>query len=459
MKYVPHDYQTYASQFIIRNKEAAIFLDCGLGKTSITLTALNDLMFDYFEFNKALVIAPLRVARLSWPDELKKWDHLKNLTYSVVVGSVDERKAALEKKADLYIINRENIDWLIEKSGNPFDFDCVVIDELSSFKNYRAKRFKSLLKVRLQIKRIIGLTGTPAGNGLMDLWAEFKILDLGKRLYRFITTFRNEYFRPDKRNGQVIFTYKPLPGAEDAIYRKISDMTVSMKSTDYLKMPELISNEYKVYLSNEEMAVYEQFKEDYIAELGDKELTAANAASLTNRLSQMANGAIYDDDKNVANFHDRKLDALEDLIEAANGKPVLVSYWFKHDLGRIKERLDYLGVSYDVIGSVESIRNWNAGKLQVGLINPASCGHGVNLQAGGSTLIWYGLTWSLELYEQTVARLWRQGQTSNTVIIEHIVTAGTVDESILRALKAKDKTQSALLDAVKAELRRKQHDS
>lgn len=456
MKYIPHDYQTYASEFIIRNKEAAVFLDCGLGKTSITLTALNDLMFDYFEFNKVLIIAPLRVAKLSWPDELKKWDHLKNLTYSVVVGSADERIAALKKKADLYIINRENIDWLIEKSGIPFDFDCVVIDELSSFKNYRAKRFKSLLKVRPQIKRIIGLTGTPAGNGLMDLWAEFRLLDLGKRLYRFITAFRNEYFRPDKRNGQVIFTYKPLPGAEDAIYKRIGDMTISMKSTDYLKMPELISNEYKVYLSDKEMAVYESFKEDYITELGDKELTAANAASLTNRLSQMANGAIYDDDKNVTNFHDRKLDALEDLIEAANGKPVLVSYWFKHDLDRIKERLDYLGVSYDVIGSVESIRNWNSGKLQVGLINPASCGHGVNLQAGGSTLIWYGLTWSLELYEQTVARLWRQGQTANTVVIEHIVTAGTVDESILRALQAKDKTQSALLDAVKAELRRKQ---
>lgn len=346
------------------------------------------------------------------------------------------------------------MEWLIEKSGVPFDFECVVIDELSSFKNFRAKRFKSLLKVRPQIKRIIGLTGSPAGNGLMDIWAEFRLLDLGKRLGRFITYYRNEYFRPDKRNGQVVFSYKPLPGAEDAIYERISDMTISMKSTDYLDMPELISNEYKVYLSDKEMATYEEFRNEYITELGDKELTAANAASLTNRLSQMANGAIYDEDKNITYFHDRKLDALEDIIEAANGKPVLVSYWFKHDLERIKDRLDYLGVNYDVISSTDSIRNWNEGKLQVGLINPASCGHGVNLQDGGSTIIWYGLTWSLELYQQTIARLWRQGQTSKTVVVEHIVTAGTVDESILKALQKKDATQSSLIEAVKAEIGR-----
>ena len=455
MKYHPHKYQTYASEFIKSHDEAAVFLDCGLGKTSITLTALNDLMFDSFEFNKVLIIAPLRVAKVSWPDELKKWDHLSFLNYSLVVGTEKERIEALNKKADLYIINRENIEWLIDKSNYSFDFDCIVIDELSSFKNYRSKRVKSLLKVRPRVKRIIGLTGSPAGNGLMDLWAEFRVLDMGKRLGRFITNYRNDYFMPDKRNNEVIFSYKPLPGAEDAIYKKISDMTISMKSTDYLDMPELISNEYKVYLSDKEMRTYESFKEQYVMELFDKEITAANAASLTNRLSQLANGAIYDDDKDITYFHDKKLDALEDLIEAANGKPVLVSYWFKHDLERIKTRLDKLKIAYEVISSVESIRHWNEGRLQVGLINPASCGHGVNLQEGGSTIIWFGLTWSLELYEQTIARLWRQGQKSRTVVVEHIVAADTVDESILKALKTKDKTQSALIEAVKAEIKRR----
>ena len=455
MKYHPHKYQTYASEFIKSHNEAAVFLDCGLGKTSITLTALNDLMFDSFEFNKVLIIAPLRVAKVSWPDELKKWDHLSFLNYSLVVGTEKERIEALNKKADLYIINRENVEWLIEKSNYRFDFDCIVIDELSSFKNYRSKRVKSLLKVRPRVKRIIGLTGSPAGNGLMDLWAEFRALDMGKRLGRFITNYRNDYFIPDKRNNEVIFSYKPLPGAEDAIYKKISDMTISMKSTDYLDMPELISNEYKVYLSDKEMRTYESFKEQYVMELFDKEITAANAASLTNRLSQLANGAIYDDDKDITYFHDKKLDALEDLIEAANGKLVLVSYWFKHDLERIKTRLDKLKIAYEVISSVESIRHWNEGRLQVGLINPASCGHGVNLQEGGSTIIWFGLTWSLELYEQTIARLWRQGQKSRTVVVEHIVAADTVDESILKALKTKDKTQSALIEAVKAEIKRR----
>ena len=455
MKYHPHKYQTYASEFIKSHDEAAVFLDCGLGKTSITLTALNDLMFDSFEFNKVLIIAPLRVAKVSWPDELKKWDHLSLLNYSLVVGTEKERKEALAKKADLYIINRENVEWLIEKSNYRFDFDCIVIDELSSFKNYRSKRVKSLLKVRPRVKRIIGLTGSPAGNGLMDLWAEFRVLDMGKRLGRFITSYRNDYFMPDKRNNEIIFSYKPLPGAEDAIYKKISDMTISMKSTDYLDMPELISNEYKVYLSEKEMRTYESFKEQYVMELSEKEITAANAASLTNRLSQLANGAIYDDDKDITYFHDKKLDALEDLIEAANGKPVLVSYWFKHDLERIKTRLDKLKIAYEVISSVESIRHWNEGRLQVGLINPASCGHGVNLQEGGSTIIWFGLTWSLELYEQTIARLWRQGQKSRTVVVEHIVAADTVDESILKALKTKDKTQSALIEAVKAEIKRR----
>ena len=454
MQYNPHKYQDYSKEFIETHPVSSLFLDCGLGKTVITLSALNDLLFDSFDAHKVLIIAPLRVGRDVWPNEIKKWCHLRNLEYRVAIGTEAERLSALRARADIYIINRENVQWLIEKSGIKFDFDTLVLDELSSFKNGRSKRFQSLLKVRPYVKRVVGLTGTPASNGLMDLWAEFRVLDAGKRLGRFITNYRNDYFRPDKRNGQVIFTYKPLPGSEERIYEKISDMTISMKSTDYLDMPELISNEYKVYLSDKEMALYESLKEDYIAELDDKELTAANAASLTNKLSQLANGAIYDDDRNVTYFHDRKLDALEDLIEAANGKPILVSYWFKHDLERIKERLDNLGVHYEVISSVGSIRDWNSGKLEVGLINPASCGHGVNLQEGGSTLIWYGLTWSLELYQQTIARLWRQGQSSKTVVVQHIVTAGTVDESILKALQRKDATQASLIEAVKAEIGR-----
>lgn len=455
MIYQPHKYQIYTTEFIKDHNEAAVFLDCGLGKTSITLTALNDLMFDSFEFNKVLIIAPLRVAKVSWPDELKKWDHLSFMTYSLVLGSEKERLEALNKKADLYIINRENVEWLITKSHYNFDFGCIVIDELSSFKNYRSKRVKALLKVRPMVKRIIGLTGTPAGNGLMDLWCEFKVLDNGKRLGRFITNYRNDYFVPDKRNGAVIFSYKALPGAEEAIYKKISDMTISMKSTDYLEMPELISNEYKVYLSPSEMKTYKRFKNELVMELKDKEISASNAASLTLRLSQLANGAIYDDDKVATYFHGKKLDALEDIIEAMNGKPTLVSYWFKHDLERIKERLDKLCVPYEIINSSTSIRNWNEGKIQVGLINPASSGFGVNLQDGGSTLIWFGLTWSLELYEQTIARLWRQGQKSKTVVVIHIVASDTVDESILKALKTKDKTQSALIEAVKAEIKRR----
>ncbi len=455
MIYHPHKYQTYASEFIKSHDEAAVFLDCGLGKTSITLTALNDLMFDSFEFNKTLIIAPLRVAKVSWPDELKKWDHLSLFNYALVVGTEKERLDALHKKADIYIINRENVEWLIEKSGYEFDFDCVVIDELSSFKNYRSKRVKSLLKVRPYIKRIIGLTGSPAGNGLMDLWAEFRILDKGKRLGRFITNYRVNYFEPDKRNGAIVFSYKPLPGAEDAIYQKISDMTISMKSTDYLDMPELISNEYRVLLSEDEMDQYDELKKKFTLEILDREITAANAATLTNQLVQLANGAIYDDAKNITYFHNKKLDALEDLIEAANGKPVLVCYWFNHDLIRIKSKLDKLGVTYEVISSVESIREWNEKKIQIGLINPAGCGHGINLQDGGSTLIRFGLTWSLELYEQTIARLWRQGQKSKTVVVVHIVASNTVDESILKALKTKDATQSALIAAMKAEIGRR----
>ena len=447
MNFSPHNYQSYAIDYIETHPVAAVLLDMGLGKTVISLTAIADLLFDSFEAHRILVVAPLRVARDTWPAEISKWQHLKHQTYAVAVGTIKERKAALSAGADITIINRENLGWLIDSSGYEFDYDMVIIDELSSFKNHQSKRFQSLMKVRPKIKRIIGLTGTPSSNGLMDLWAEFKLLDFGERLGRFITHYRNNYFIPDKRNGEIIYSYKPMPYAEDAIYRKISDITISMKSTEHLQMPELITSQYEVQLSEEEEQRYEELKADFILELPEGEITAANAASLTGKLSQLANGAIYDDEGNIVEFHDRKLDALEDIIESANGKPLLVAYWFKHDLQRIKKRFDVreIKTSKDII-------DWNNGDIPVAVIHPASAGHGLNLQAGGSTLIWFGLTWSLELYQQTNARLWRQGQSSGTVVIEHIITKGTIDERILKALSLKEVSQNALIDAVKANL-------
>lgn len=457
MKFKPHDYQKYATQFIKKNPIAALLLDMGLGKTIITLTAIHDLMFDSFEVQKVLIIAPLRVARDTWSAEIEKWEHLKHLTYSVAVGTVEERISALKQKADIYIINRENIQWLVEESGIPFDFQMIVIDELSSFKNHQTKRFKALMKVRPKAKRIVGLTGTPSSNGLMDLYAEFRLLDMGERLGRFIGQFRNTYFQPDKRNGMIVYSYKPLPYAEDAIYEKISDITISMRSTDHLNMPELIMSEYCVEMSAEEKGKYMELKKELILELPDSEITAANAASLSNKLSQMANGAIYDDSRQTVRIHNRKLDALEDIIEAANGKPLLVAYWFKHDLERIKERLHKLHIPFSTMDKSNSIRKWNNRELPVALIHPASAGHGLNLQSGGSCLVWFGLTWSLELYQQTNARLWRQGQKSATVVIQHIITKGTVDERIMKALQDKDETQTALLEAVKAEIAREEY--
>lgn len=419
----------------------------------LTLTSISHLLFDSFKVHKVLVVAPLRVARDTWPQELEKWSHLDHLIWSVAVGTEAERKAVLLKKADIYIINRENVQWLVEDSGIPFNYDMVIIDELSSFKNHKAKRFKALMKVRPHIKRVVGLTGTPTGNGLMDLWAEFRLLDMGKRLGRFIGKYRDDYFIPDKRNGQIIFSYKPLPFAEDAIYRQISDITISMKSTDHLKMPELISSEYPVKLSEQERKRYEELKRDLVLQLPGGDITAANAASLSSKLSQMANGAVYSDTQEIIRIHDRKLDALDDLIEAANGKPVLVAYWFRHDLERITERLRHNKIKFSRLDSSESIRSWNSGELPVALIHPASAGHGLNLQQGGSTLIWFGLTWSLELYQQTNARLWRQGQTENTVVVQHIITKDTIDGRILKALREKNSTQAALINAVKADLK------
>ncbi len=446
MRYEAHDYQKYATDFILTHPIAAVFLEMGLGKSVITLTALFDLILDQFLIRKVLVIAPLRVARDTWPLEIRKWDHLSGLTYSVAVGNESERRTALMRTADIYIINRENVDWLITKSGIPFDFDMVVIDELSSFKSHQAKRFKSLLKARPSVKRIVGLTGTPSSNGLMDLWAEFRLLDLGQRLGRYISHYRAAYFMPDKRNAEVIFNYKPLPGAEDAIYQKISDVTISMKSCDYLKLPECVTNEVPVVMNDKEIAVYDRFREDMVTKIKDKEIDAANAAVLSGKLLQMANGAVYDEEKVSCHIHDRKLDALEDLIEGANGKPVLIAYWYQHDAERIRARFPVREIK-----TSQDIEDWNAGKISVAIIHPASAGHGLNLQAGGSTLIWFGLTWSLELYQQTNARLHRQGQ-KDTVIIYHIIAKGTIDEDVMKALRKKEKTQDALINAVRANL-------
>ena len=447
MKYSPHNYQKYATDFIINHPVSAVLLEMGLGKSVISLNAINELMLDYFDVSRTLVIAPLRVANSTWPDEIKKWDHLKHLNYSVVIGSEKERLDALGKPAHIYLINRENVDWLITKSGVPWKFDMVVIDELSSFKSYQAKRFKSLLKVRPKIKRIVGLTGTPSSNGLMDLWAEFRLLDMGERLGRYITYYRQNFFVPDKRNQQMIFSYKPKDGTEKKIYSLISDITISMKSKDFLKMPECLMNEVIVTLSDKEQKLYDSLKHDMVLSLEGNEIDAINAAALSNKLLQMSNGAVYNDDKESLHIHDRKLDALEDLIEGTNGKPVLVAYWFKHDLEKIKGRFDVREIK-----SAKDISDWNEGKIPVALIHPASAGHGLNLQAGGSTLIWFGLTWSLELYQQTNARLYRQGQDS-TVVIHHILTKGTIDEDVMKALKAKEKIQDALIDSVKARLK------
>lgn len=405
------------------------------------------MIFDSFEVRKVLVIAPLRVARDTWPAEIRKWRHLQSLTFSVAVGSEKERTLALMQKTHIHIINRENVDWLVTKSGITFDYDMVVIDELSSFKSHQAKRFKSLLKVRPYVKRIVGLTGTPSSNGLMDLWAEFRILDNGKRLGRYITHYRNSYFVPDKRNMDTIFSYKPAEGAEDMIYGRISDMTISMKSGDYLELPECVINEVPVYMNDKEYALYEEFRAEMVAKVKDKEIDAANAAVLSGKLLQMANGAVYDEDKNVLHIHNRKIEMLEDLIEGANGKPVLIAYWFQHDADRIKSRFQVREIK-----SSKDISDWNEGKIPVALIHPASAGHGLNLQYGGSTMILFSMFWSLELYQQVLKRIHRMGQ-KETVVIHHIIAKDTIDEDVMKALQKKEKTQNALIDAVKAELR------
>jgi len=451
MEFKPHDYQKYAVDYILTHPIAAAILDMGLGKTVITLSAIDKLIHDRFEVRKVLVVAPLRVARTTWPDEIKKWDHLSVLSYSMLIGTPAERLSALKADADIYIINRENLAWLMQQDRNYLNFDMAILDELSSFKA-NSQRTKAFMKLRPCLKRVVGLTGTPSSNGLMDLFYEFRCLDMGERLFRFIGQYRTTFFRPDRCNGNIVYSYKALPGAEKEIYDRIGDITISMKAVDHLKMPELISTEYTVTLDEKEWERYEDMKKDLILALPEHEIIAANAASLSNKLSQMANGAVYADDESVVHIHDRKLDALEDIIESANGRPILVAYWYKHDVERITKLLEKLKVEYARISSPGSIEMWNKGELAVGLIHPASAGHGLNLQAGGNHIVWFGLTWSLELYQQTNARLFRQGQKSGTVVVQHIIAKNSIDERVMKALERKDSTQTALIDAVRAEL-------
>ena len=453
MIYKPHDYQSYCIDYIKNHKIAAVILDMGLGKTSITLTAINDLI-NKGQVRKVLVVAPLRVAKTTWKDEIEKWDHLSSLTYSIVVGTPKQRMDALQTDADIYIINRENLQWLIEKSYVRFDFDMVVLDELSSFKSWTSKRFKAFMKVRSRVNRVVGLTGTPTSNGLMDLFAEYKCLDMGKRLGRFISQYRLDYFRPGRTNGQIVYEYIPLPNAEELIYERISDITISMKAVDHLDMPELISTTHKVYMSDKEYQVYKDMCDDLVIGDLNNSITAQNAAVLTGKLCQMANGMVYTDDGDEFHLHDEKLDALEDIVESANGKPLLVAYWYQHDLKRIIKRLTDLKVNFRKLNTEQDIRDWNNNEIDVALIHPSSMGHGINLQVGGNTLVWFGLTWSLELYQQTIARLWRQGQKNKTVVVEHIVCDGTVDENVLYALEHKETTQEKLIEAVKAQIGR-----
>lgn len=447
MIYNPHQYQEYATNKILGQEAVGLFLDMGLGKSVITLTAIDQLLFNYFDISKVLVIAPLRVAQKTWSDEIKKWDHLKHLRISKVLGSEKQRLAALQVKADIWIINRENVEWLADLYGKDWPFGMVVIDELSSFKSSKAKRFRALRKVRPCIKRIVGLTGTPAPNGLIDLWPQVYLLDQGERLGKTVTGYRSRYFEPGKRNRTVIFSWDPKPGAEEAIYSKLEDLCVSMSAEDWLQMPERIDREVKVQIPEAARAKYDQLERDLLLPFAGGDITADTMAILSNKLLQMANGAVYDENGSTREIHQAKLEALDDILEAANGQPVLVFYNYQHDRDRI---LNHISAAR-VLDTEEDIEQWNQGKIPVMLAHPASAGHGLNLQAGGNIIVWFGLTWSLELYQQANARLYRQGQ-EKSVIIHHLVAEETIDEDVMSALAGKDVSQKALLEAVKARI-------
>lgn len=446
MEYKPHNYQDHATRHVLNNPASGLFLEMGLGKTVAALTAADVLLYETFEVAKVLVIAPKFVSLNVWPGEIQKWDHLKHLTFSVVTGDPGQRVAALKKRADIHIINRENVTWLVNYYKTKFPFDMVIVDELSSFKSAQAQRFKSLRIVRPLVKRIVGLTGTPAPNGLVDLWPQLYLLDQGERLGKTLTGFREAYLTPEKRNGYQIYTYKVRKGSENEIYSRISDICISMKSSDYLRLPEKIENDYIIALDPVTQAKYDQFEKDQVTSILDAEITAFNAAALTNKLLQFSNGAVYDEDRAVHEVHSMKLDALEELIEQASG-PVLVFYSYIHDRERIKKRFP----GAQELKTAKDVDCWNIGIVPIMIAHPASAGHGLNLQAGGSIIIWYGLTWSLELYQQANARLHRQGQTK-PVIVYKLICSKTMDTEVSKALARKSDSQGALMEAVKARI-------
>lgn len=449
MEYKPYYYQSFAEQFILDHPEAGLLLDMGMGKTAVSLTAADKLLYDYFAVRKVLVIAPLKPAKETWPPEIQKWDHLKHLTLSMILGSAQERIAALNREADIYIINRENVVWLVDYYKAKWPFDMVIIDELSSFKSSKAQRFRALKKVRKYIKRIVGLTGTPSPNGLLDLWPEMYLLDEGKALGKTLTSYRETYFLPDKRNASTIFSWKPKAGAEEAIYSKLDGLCISMKAADYLQLPERLFLRREVEMSEKAMTLYKTLEKDTLLPFADGDIDAPTAAVLTNKLLQAAGGAAYDENGNVKYLHEDKLEALDQLIEEANGQPVLVFYAFKHERDRIMARYpEAVDIKED-----SAVTRWNKGEVPIMLAHPASAGHGLNLQAGGHIAIWYGLPTSLELYQQANKRLHRPGQ-KETVLIHHILMKGTYDYKVLDdILTPKEIRQNALLEALKAKIK------
>ena len=445
--YKPRPYQVFATQKIIDNKAIALMLDMGMGKTVSTLTAINELKFDYWQIDKVLVIAPLRVAKMTWGDEVKQWRHLQNLKVSVVCGDLKQRKKALSAKADIYTINRENVPWLVSYLGRKWDFDMVVIDESSSFKNHRSQRFKALRRIRPFINRLVELTGTPAPSGLMDLWSQIYLLDGGKRLGRTITQYRQMYFYPGQSSGHIVFNYEPKENAKQEIYKKIADICVSLKSEDYLNLPDVIYNKVYVRLPDKILQQYREFEKELVLDMTDSTITASSAAVLTGKLLQFASGAVYDEDRQAINIHDCKLDALEEIRETNEGKNIMVMYWYQHDAVRILDRFP----KARILKSVQDLRAWNEGKIKMALLHPASAGHGLNLQRGGNIIVWFSITWNLELYQQANKRLHRPGQ-KNKVVIHHLIAKNTEDERVMQALTDKAGGQNAMLEAVKAKI-------
>lgn len=454
MKFIPHKYQEYAIQRIIDTPYIALLLEMGLGKTVSTLTAIDLLLNDYFEVNRVLVIAPLRVAEDTWPREVEKWDHLKHLRIAKVLGSVDQRRRALRSEADIWVINRENVEWLVSEYGSKWPFDTVVIDESSSFKNHQSKRFRALRRVRPLIRRLVELTGTPAPNSLMDLWAQIYLLDQGERLGKTITGFRDRYFIPGARSGHVVYDWHAKKEAEQRIYEAISDIVVSMKAEDWLELPEKIEQTVPIRITGRPWELYRKLERDLLLEFADADVVAQTAAVLSNKLLQMASGAVYDEERGVKHIHDVKLDQLEDDIEAANGKPVMVFYYYQHSLDRIRQRFPQARVLRKGKDGVEDIRAWNDDEIPLLCLHPKSAGHGLNLQDSScQTLIWFDQIWSLEEYQQANARVHRQGQT-NRIFIRRYVAEGTMDEEAVEAIERKETGQEALMQAVKARIER-----